>query len=132
MRPGKLRHLITIQSRTETLDAYGGTVHVWANFATAWAKILPLSGRDLIAAQAAMNETTTRFFIRYLDWINASMRIVSGGKCYDITAIIDTDEKHEELQIMTKTGLTDISTEIIQGPDGGVIDTSVVVDGGVY
>jgi len=108
MRPGQRDKIITIQSRTETTDTYGGTVHTWADFGQPiWAAVLPLRGRDLVAAQAAQNETTTRFNIRWIAGLNATMRIVYDSKYYDITALIDIGEKHVEYDIMAKTGLSE-------------------------
>ena len=109
MNPGKRNHIIIIQAKTPATatDAYGGTTYTWATFATVWAAIMPLRGRDLVAAQAAQNETTVRFNIRWITGLTESMRIIYNGKNYDITALIDIDEKHVEYDIMAKTGLSE-------------------------
>ena len=105
MRAGKLRQMIVIQSHTFTTDDFGGQIEAWADVATVAASVEPLSGRELIAAQAAQSEITTRFVVRYLAGIEPAMRIVYNGKIYNISAIIDPEERHRELQIMTATGL---------------------------
>jgi SPP1 family predicted phage head-tail adaptor len=129
---GKRNRVIAIQTSTETVDDYGGTVKTWLTAATVWAAYRPLRGRDLVAAQAALNLTEGVFNIRYIAGLTGAMRLVHDSKCYDITAVIDIEDAHKEIDIMVKTGVSDISTEIIQGPGGGVLDISVVVDGGVY
>lgn len=107
MQAGKRNHIVTIQAKTPATGEYGGTTYTWATFATVWAAIMPLRGRDLVAAQAAQNETTVRFNIRWISGLTESMRIVYNGKNYDITALIDIDEKHVEYDIMAKTGLSE-------------------------
>ena len=105
MIPGKLNKIITIQSSTEALDAYGGTLKTWATFARAWAAVIPLRSRDLLAAQAALNETVVRFNIRYVAGVTAGMRILYDSKYYDITAVINVDSGNKMLDIMTKVGV---------------------------
>ena len=106
MRAGKLRNIIAIQRRIDSKDDYGGPVYTWEDLANVWADIIPLSGRELIAAQAAKSEITTRFVIRYRDDVTPTMRIVFGGANYNIMAPpIDTNMNHKELVIMASTGL---------------------------
>jgi SPP1 family predicted phage head-tail adaptor len=104
---GRRNRIIVIQSRTESTDGYGGTVHTWGDFATVWAAFRPLRGRDLVAAQAAQNLTEGVFNIRYIAGLTGAMRIVYGGKNYDITAVIDIEDAHKEIDIMVKTGLSE-------------------------
>lgn len=107
MRAGKLRHRIIIQQKAPALDEYGGTVYEWSDYATVWAKKRPLRGRELMAAQAAQSETTVMFYTRYLSGINSTMRIVHDGEYYDIASVIDVDERHRELEISAKTGMSE-------------------------
>lgn len=104
MNPGKYNHIIVLQSKTETTDEYGGPVESWADVATAWARVQPIKGREMIAAQAAKSETDVRFYTRYQDNLTTAMRIIYAGKNYDITGIVDIDERHVELEISAKTG----------------------------
>jgi SPP1 family predicted phage head-tail adaptor len=105
---GRLKKVIEIQERTETTDSFGGQVHVWSDvYSGVRAAKEPLSGRELIAAQAAQSSTTIRFIIRFLEGIDSSMRIFHDDKFYNITEIIDPEEAHRELQIMTSTGLNE-------------------------
>lgn len=103
MRAGNLKNIITIQDRAETTDEYGGPVYSWADYATVWAGVEPLSGRELIAAAAAQSTVTTRFRIRYRDDITSAMRILHNGKKYNIFAVIDINEDHKELVIMASS-----------------------------
>lgn len=43
IQAGNLRHRITIQRETTTRDAYGSEVKTWADLATVWASLDPLS-----------------------------------------------------------------------------------------
>lgn len=108
MRTGERNKIIVIQHITgSTTDSYGGQVPTWAPFATVWAAVRPLKGRDLIAAQAAQNETVVVFNIRWISGVLPTMRVVYGGKNYDVTAIINTREANREMEISAKTGLSE-------------------------
>lgn len=107
MNPGKYNHIIFLQSKTVTTDTYGGPVESWADVATVWARVQPIKGREMIAAQAAQSETAVRFYTRWFDGVTTAMRIVYAGKNYDITGIVDIDERHVELEISAKTGTSE-------------------------
>lgn len=104
---GKYRHSIVIQEPTKSTDAWGGEINTWSNFATVRAKKRPLRGRELIAAQAEQSETEVMFYIRYLSGVDRSMRIVHDSKYYDITSVVNVDERNRELEISTKTGMSE-------------------------
>ena len=104
---GKLREQIVIQSKAETTDEWGGTIFAWTTFATVRANARPLRGRELVAAQAAQSETEMMFYVRYLAGLDSSMRIVYNSTNYDITSIININERNRELEISTKTGLSE-------------------------
>lgn len=111
MRLGRLRHLITIQEKVtprdpETLE-YGEPV--WQTFATVYAQVLPLSARDLIAAQAAQSEATGRIVIRYRPGIVSEMRILHSGEIYSIEGPPLEDEKsgRESLTLLVSKGVKD-------------------------
>lgn len=106
MRSGALRHHITIQQKTVTRDSYGAEVVTWSTFATPWADIQPLNGRELIAAQATQSEVTGKIIMRYLAGVLPAMRISYEGKYYDIKAAIDPGLQHRELQLLISEGLT--------------------------
>lgn len=107
MFAGKLNKRITFQQKSATTDAYGGTIYTWADIATVWAKKRPLRGRELIAAQAAQSEATDMFYCRYRSDIDTADRISYNGKYYNITSIANVDENDVELEITTKTGLSE-------------------------
>lgn len=48
---GTLRHLVTIEQKTQTQDSTTGEmVDSWSTFATSYAGIYPMSGREFVAA----------------------------------------------------------------------------------
>ena len=89
MRAGKLRHRITFMERVITRDPDNGEELVsWNEYGKLWAKLEPLSGRDLIAAQAAHSEITARITVRFNADIVPTMYAVYRGKEYTIHAVL--------------------------------------------
>jgi len=107
MRAGKLRHRITIQERVETQDDYGSSVAAWVTFATVHASVEPISGKELLAAQAINSETRVRMRLRYISGITSDMRVSFNLKLYNIQEIIDFKEENRELQLMCNEGVND-------------------------
>lgn len=104
---GKYNRIIALQRKTQTPDAYGGQTDAWATYASVWAAVKPLKGRELIAAQAAQSAMANRFEMRYRSDVLPSDRIQFGGKNYDIEAVLDVEDAHKELIIMATTGLAE-------------------------
>lgn len=80
----KLRHRVTIQRRAYTQNPDSGEVtESWSNFlVNIAAGIEPLSVREFIAARAVQSKVTARITVRYVDGMDATMRILHRGKIY--------------------------------------------------
>lgn len=83
---GELRHRVAIQQYVEgTRDGDGFPLpSAWVDYTKLWAKVAPLSGKDLIAAQADQSEVSARMKIRYREDINTKMRVVWKGRIFAI------------------------------------------------
>ena len=101
----ELRFNVTFQSKSQAQDTFGQPLDDWADVFSARAKIEPLNGRELFAAQQVNAETTTRITIRYRAGVNASMRIQYAGVNYNIQSIIDLDMRHAWLIMLCDSGL---------------------------
>lgn len=109
MRASTLRHRVTIQERQATADALGQPSAYWVDVATVWAEVNPLSGRELLLAQAAhtqINGTVTiRFQRQFSDPVAmAARRIVYNGRYLNITASRDVDEVHQYIELSYQEG----------------------------
>lgn len=102
MRAGKLRHQITIEQVTETQSTTGMTAETWSEFATVWAAVEPLRGREFFASKQIQAEISTRIRIRYLAGITPKMRVLFGTRVYLIDSVIDAEERHIEMQLMCR------------------------------
>ena len=100
MRAGRLRHRVTIQQLVPD-PSIGGT-DIWHDYATVWAAIEPLRGREYLAAQQEGAEATGRITFRYISGVKPTMRIQHGDRIYEIISPIDPEERHAELQLMVK------------------------------
>ena len=101
----KLRHRITFQKPGGTVkNSMGEDVPVYSDFATVWAAVEPLKGREYAEAQKIRAETTLRVTTRYLSGITTDMRIVHRNKTLNIASVLNIDERNIELQIMAVDG----------------------------
>lgn len=104
MRSGILRDVVTIQQKTGAVEStYGGTAYTWATFAAGVrCRISPLSGRELLMAGAERSILKSRVRMRYLAGVVPAMRIVTeSSEVHDIVSVVDVDNLHRELEILT-------------------------------
>jgi SPP1 family predicted phage head-tail adaptor len=110
MQAGQLRKRILIQSPPTGQNAYGEPLTTWADVATVWAEITPLSARELFAAQAVQSETSHKITVRYrAEFANpktvAGMRVVHSGRIFNITGAINIDERNRTVELSATEGL---------------------------
>jgi SPP1 family predicted phage head-tail adaptor len=102
---GRLRHRIIIEQATETQDADGSVIETWSIYATAWASIEPLSGREYIAAQSTQADVTHRIRLRYLSGVTPKMHVNYSSRIFNILSVININEQNRELQLMCKESI---------------------------
>lgn len=105
LQSGALNRRITLQNRFASVDSYGQQSTIWSDQLSCWASITPLSGRELVAAQAMNAEVTHEIRIRYRPGITAAMRATYQGRIFNIQAVTDVDTAHVELQLLCSEGL---------------------------
>lgn len=101
MRAGKRDRRVTIQTATVTQDAHGGQVKSWGNLATVYAEVVPLRGRELIAAAQFMPEAQVKFRMLYRTDFDESARLVHDGVNYEIVHIAEIGRRRG-LEILGK------------------------------
>lgn len=94
---GLLRHVVKIQRPVVTQDDAGQQSTTFEDlYVGVRAQIVPLSGREFVAASQVFAEMTTRMTIRWLPGIDASCRVIrsveedspSFEEVYDIKACL--------------------------------------------
>ena len=99
---GRLRNRIQLQSSTTAKNAVGEDVKTYATYATVWACVRPLSGRELMLAQQLTSEVSHEVTVRYNGSLTVDDRIVWGTRTFDIAAVINPLEG-DEYQVLRCT-----------------------------
>ena len=102
MHIGDLKHSVTIQYQTKAPDGAGGFTVTWADAATVWAAIWPVSATEQIKAMATVQTITHRIRMRYRANIRSSWRIKHGSRYYNIVSIINPNMDRKWLDILVK------------------------------
>jgi SPP1 family predicted phage head-tail adaptor len=87
MRPGDLSERVTFESYAETADGMGGQAVAWSTFATVWAKVRPISGRERAQAGGLEAPANYEFTIRRRADLTESMRLTWRGETYNVRFI---------------------------------------------
>ena len=96
--PGSMTDRVTFVNPA-TRDGNGEQVP-GTDFATSWAKITALQGRELYKAQEVVQEVTHMVTIFYLSGLQESMTIAFDGRTFVIAAIQDPDERRVEQRLL--------------------------------
>lgn len=100
MKAGTLRHQVVVQKRAMTRDSLGAPVETWSTFATVFAEVQPLRGREYLDIRAAQSEVTTRIRMRYLAGMNTTMRITHDGAIYRVVDVINENSRDRMIECM--------------------------------
>lgn len=102
MKAGQLDQRVTVERFTSTEDELGQPIETWAPLFTCWAAVEPLTGREYLAAQAAVSEVTARIRMRFRPWMTSQDRVIHNGTTYGIESVIDVRSGNRELVLMTR------------------------------
>lgn len=87
---GLLCHWVVIEQPVTVQDPdTGEMLTTWETFAEVWAEVVPQSAREFLAAAAEQSEVRGRMTIRYLDGVDATMRVIHRGKWYAIHGVME-------------------------------------------
>ena len=100
--PSRLRNRVEFLRRVVTVE-HGISKERWETAFICWCGAEPLSGREFWEAAAINRENEVRFTIRYRKDVSAEMRIRLDSTLYDITSILDKNNRHEALEILART-----------------------------
>lgn len=100
MKAGKLRHKIIIEQAINSIDSYGATTRTWSTYATAWASVEPLTGREYFEQGKVNSEVTTRIRTRYISGVTNLMRVKFGTRIFGIVRINNILERNKEFELM--------------------------------
>ena len=103
MNAGALDQRIVIERRTGATNDWGEPLpDSWLPIVTTWAHVQPLTGRDFIAAQAAMSEVKVKIIMRYRPGITPADRVNHNGQGYGIEAVSDVHSSRRGLHLMCR------------------------------
>lgn len=93
MKIGGMRYRIELQRNVSKKDDEGFAQNIWQTERTVWADIVPVSGREFLQSGTETAEVTFKIYIRYLDEIDADMRVKCGENIYLLTAVLGNKRK---------------------------------------
>ena len=102
MQTGKLRHYVNLQSSEDVPNEFGEIEKNWTAFASVWASIDPLSGRELLQYQQMNAELSHKIVIRYNSSVNTRCRLVFGQRIFDINVVKNLEERNIEQELLCK------------------------------
>lgn len=107
MQAGRLRHRVAIEHEVVTQDPVTlERARVWRVFAAGVpAEVVPLSGREFVAAQAEQAGVTTRMTIRPLPGLTTAMRVRHLGVVHNIKAILPDPTFRSHVTLMCEAGV---------------------------
>lgn len=88
---GELTERITIEQPATTQNAVGETVLAWSTFATVWAKVESLSGREAERYGEIVGFSGHKVTIRALAGVSTSMRVIYRNRTLEVGAINEFD-----------------------------------------
>lgn len=101
MNIGKLRHRATIEHKVRIRDPETNEIiEDWQPYATRWASIEPLRGREYWAAAQTQAEVTHMVRMRYTPGITPSMRLTYRGRHFDINVVRNLDEENRVTEML--------------------------------
>lgn len=105
---GELRQRITIQSADAAQNSSGEMIPSWTDYVTLWARVSPMTGRELLAAEQILATVSHTIQVR---WPGRNFAITAGQRAkftdplgtvhyFDIQAVVNDDQRNRILQLL--------------------------------
>ena len=96
---GRRSRRIVIQSLAQTTTDGGEVSETASTFATVWAAIEPLSGREAWIAKQSQATTTHKITMLYMPGITPEMQAVYNSRTFKFDSVVNLDEANRHLMI---------------------------------
>ena len=96
------RSRILIYKRVYTPTDLGGFTETLTLIDTVWAKITPMQGKELLNYRQVYPTAQDKINIRYRPDMNPDFKILYGSTYHNILSVIDINNLHDELEIITE------------------------------
>lgn len=98
---GQLNKRVTLQRATEAAaDSYNVTALTWGDVKTLWARVRPLTGRELFDSAQMEAEVSHEITFRWVDNVTPKDRISFNGRVFNIVSVINVDEQGTEARCL--------------------------------
>ena len=106
MEAGRLRHLVTLQEKSVTRDAYNAEVVTWVDVASVWAEVDPWTMRERLSLRRKDGDAVIGLRVRVPLDVSLSKRFLFEGNGYRVIDI-DATRKHQgELLVTARADVT--------------------------
>ena len=107
MRAGRLRHRVHLERPAESQSATGEVTRTWERYASVWAAVEPVSGRERFADDRPQSDLTHRVVLRGLStavWPRDRVifRDRNGDRVLEIEHVADRDERGITVELMVR------------------------------
>lgn len=92
---------VTIRTVTRVADGMGGYTETPTDVPGVWAAVEPLQGTEQLQAMQTGMKRPHRITMRYRTGMSAASTLLYGTRVFDIKSVVDPEEKHRELVLMT-------------------------------
>lgn len=86
MLAGPLNNLIQLQRKTSGPDSLGQPIETWTTYATVWASVLMLTGKETVASGTQVGTGAASVRIRYRTDVTNGDRLIAQGIIFNIGA----------------------------------------------
>lgn len=100
--PGRLRERVTVQRASETRNRVGEAVQTWETHAERWASVQGVSAREFLLSGQQQTEISHRVYMRYVDGLDSTMRIVWRGRVLEIASALEHGNRSEHELLCTE------------------------------
>lgn len=102
LRAGEMDKKATVQTPTEGVNSIGEPTFTYSTFATRWIAILPLSGAERVASMQNEGTVTHRVRMRYTSGLKPKMRLLAGGRTFEIDSVVERGRREEHELLVTE------------------------------
>lgn len=102
LRAGEMHEKATVQTPTEGVNSIGEPTFTYSTFATRWIAILPLSGAERVASMQNEGTVTHRVRMRYTSGLKPKMRLLAGGRTFEIDSVVERGRREEHELLVTE------------------------------